>query len=227
MTETKQENLETLDIRTWEYLKICERCWLTQKKSLAHSVCPFLSIGSKVETSHHRKQNPIFRERPPGLINHVLTVLVFWSCALLLPRLPPSSRSPKLLPWASILRPLRANFWICCPQLPYRPCKNGTHSTCFTAQGVTRGHLRARFSARFLGNFFQTFWCILQQKHLCPATPELCHGSFCFGKLWRQSDSHRNPAAALQAAALQGRGAVEVRLDSLVHSSSHAKLFCQ
>ena len=32
---------------------------------------------------------------------------------------------------------LRANFWICCPQLPYHPSKNGTHSTCFCS---TRGH---------------------------------------------------------------------------------------
>ena len=29
--------------------------------------------------------------------------------------------------------------WICCPQLPHRPCKNGTHSTCFySTQGGTR-----------------------------------------------------------------------------------------
>ena len=26
---------------------------------------------------------------------------------------------------------LRANSWVCCRQLPYHPCKNGTHSTCF------------------------------------------------------------------------------------------------
>ena len=39
-----------------------------------------------------------FRERSPGLIQHVLTVLVFWSRLLLVPRLPASSRSPRLCP---------------------------------------------------------------------------------------------------------------------------------
>ena len=39
---------------------------------------------------------------PPWLIKHVLTVLVFWSWVLLLPRLPPLSRSLRLFPWASI-----------------------------------------------------------------------------------------------------------------------------
>ena len=32
---------------------------------------------------------------------------------------------------------LQANSWICCPQLPYHPSKNGTHSTCFCS---TTGH---------------------------------------------------------------------------------------
>ena len=35
----------------------------------------------------------LIREIPPGLLQHVLTVLVFWSWVLLLPRLPPWSRS--------------------------------------------------------------------------------------------------------------------------------------
>ena len=38
------------------------------------------------------------RERPPGLIQHVLTALIFWSWMLLLPQLPPSSRSLRLFP---------------------------------------------------------------------------------------------------------------------------------
>ena len=33
---------------------------------------------------------------------------------------------------------LRANSWICCPELPYHPSKNGTHSTCFCSTG---GHI--------------------------------------------------------------------------------------
>ena len=30
---------------------------------------------------------------------------------------------------------LRAKSWICFPQLPYHPCKDGTHSTCFCSTG--------------------------------------------------------------------------------------------
>ena len=52
---------------------------------------------------------------------------------------------PELHPGASKCAPglafaftaLRANSWICCPQLPDHPSKNGTHSTCFCS---TRGH---------------------------------------------------------------------------------------
>ena len=78
----------------------------------------------------------IFRESPPGLFQHVLTVLIFWSWVLLLPRLPCWSRSLKLFPCASILLygPLDI-AWICCPKLPHHPCKNGTHSTCFYSTG--------------------------------------------------------------------------------------------
>ena len=77
-----------------------------------------------------------FREIPPGLLQYVLTVLVFWSWVLVLPRLPPSSRSLRLFAWASILLYGRLGIaWICCPQLPRHPCKNGTHSTCFCSTG--------------------------------------------------------------------------------------------
>ena len=66
----------------------------------------------------------------------MLTVLVFWSWVLLLPRLPPSSRSLRLLPWASILLDGPLDIaWICCPQLPHHPYENGTHSTCFYSAG--------------------------------------------------------------------------------------------
>ena len=52
----------------------------------------------------------------------MLTVLVFWSWVLLLPRLPPWSRNLRLFPWASILiyEPLDI-AWICCPLLPLPP----------------------------------------------------------------------------------------------------------
>ena len=59
------------------------------------------------------------RERPPGLIQHVLTVLVFGSLVLLLPRRPPLSRSLRLFPWASIL--LHGPLDICLDLLPAAP----------------------------------------------------------------------------------------------------------
>ena len=96
---------------------------------------PNLSEGWNVEhICRHRDCNPpekgrrpniltvyvlgfcIFRERPPGLIQHVLTVLVFWSWVLLLHRLPPSSRSLRLFRWASIW--LDARLAICLDLLP-------------------------------------------------------------------------------------------------------------
>ena len=52
------------------------------------------------------------------------------------PGLPPSSRSLRLCLWASILLYGPVDIaWICCPQLPHHPCKNGTHSTCFDSTG--------------------------------------------------------------------------------------------
>ena len=88
------------------------------------------------QETQSKSQASRFREIPPGLLQHVLTVLVFWSWFLLLPWLPPWSRSLRLSPWASILlyRPLEI-AWMCCPQLPHHPCKNGTHSTCFYSTG--------------------------------------------------------------------------------------------
>ena len=59
------------------------------------------------------------KERPPGLNQHVLTVLVFQTWVLLLPRLPPSSRSLRLFPWASIL--LNEPSDICLDLLPAAP----------------------------------------------------------------------------------------------------------
>ena len=77
------------------------------------------------------------RERPPGLIQHVLTVLVFWSCVPLRPRLPPSLR---LFPWASIL--LHGPLDICLGLVlaaPHTTCaKTGRTADVFTAQGGTR-----------------------------------------------------------------------------------------
>ena len=75
------------------------------------------------------------RRRPPWLIQHVLIVLVFWPRVLLVPA---SSRSPRLCPGTSVFLMVHWTFtWICCPQLPCHPCKQGTHSIGFC---YTRGH---------------------------------------------------------------------------------------
>ena len=73
----------------------------------------------KLERNADKFGREFFRERPPGLIQHVLTVLLFFFPLMLLLRSPPSSRSLRLRP----------------PQLPHHPYKNGTHSTSFAAKG--------------------------------------------------------------------------------------------
>ena len=83
------------------------------------------------------------RARPPGLIQHVLTVLVFWSCGLL-PRLPPSSRSLRLFPWASILLhgALGHLLGSAARSSPATRAKTGRTAHVFTAQGGTRRRKR-------------------------------------------------------------------------------------
>ena len=78
----------------------------------------------------------------------VLTVLLFRSWVPVTPELHPgaSKRAPGL-PFAFMA--LQANSWICCPQLPYHPCKNGTHSTCF---GSTGGHTPTKLGSPERGN---------------------------------------------------------------------------
>ena len=77
------------------------------------------------------------RQRPPAFIKHALTFLVFWSWVLLLFQLPPWSQSPRLFPLvlAFCFMGPSTSAWICCLQLPYHPCKNRTHSTCFYSTG--------------------------------------------------------------------------------------------
>ena len=70
-------------------------------KTLQKCGIPCLCLTSKEKKI--RAHTPTIRERPPGLLQHVLTVLVFWSWVLPLTRLAPSSRSLRLCLWASIL----------------------------------------------------------------------------------------------------------------------------
>ena len=78
-------------------------------------LCPHNSRGKPFFDS----SNTTIKERPPGLIQHVLTVLVFLSWVLLLPWPPPSSRSLRLCPWASPL--LHGPLDICLDLLPAAP----------------------------------------------------------------------------------------------------------
>ena len=83
--------------------------------------------------------------------DHVLTVLVFWSWVLLLPLLPPSSRSLRLFPWASILLQGPWTFaWICCLQLPTTRAKRDTQHKFLQHSGahaeLLAGTLRNTFS---------------------------------------------------------------------------------
>ena len=71
------------------------------------------------------------RERPPGLINHVLTVVVFLSWVLAVP--PP----PELIQPSICFHGLSSKVLDLLPPASLHLCKNGTHSTCFYS---TRGH---------------------------------------------------------------------------------------
>ena len=74
----------------------------------------------------------------------MLNVLVFWSWVLLLPRLPPWSRSLRLSPWASIL--LYTDLWSllgsAARSSPTTRAKTGRTANVFTAQGGMRRLLR-------------------------------------------------------------------------------------
>ena len=94
------------------------------------------------------------RERPPGLIDHVLTVLAFWSWVLLRPWLPPSSWSLRWFPWASIVLHGWTFAWICCQQLPCHPCKNRTHTTSVYS---TTGHTLSKSVSERVST---GVWCV-------------------------------------------------------------------
>ena len=121
-----------------DFFNIASRDWIFSILGpLWGVISPAIWAARERERAHKLHwDNQRFREMPPGLLQHVLTVLVFWSWFLLLPRLPPWSRSLRLPAWAGILLygPLEI-AWMCCPQLPHHPCKNGTHGTCFCSTG--------------------------------------------------------------------------------------------
>ena len=95
---------------------------------------------------------------------------ILGSWVLLLPRLPPSSRSLFCFMGAWTFA------WICCPQLTYHPCKNGTHSTCLYSTG---GHTPMNYLCQ-IGRFpMEPFLVTLQGplvpigRYWCPPWPSL------------------------------------------------------
>ena len=99
----------------------------------------FLSLRHEQSRGCHRIFTIAMRERPPGLIQHVLTVLVFWCWVLLQPQLPPSSRSLRLFLCASILLhgPLDI-FLNLLPATPLPPVQEGGAHHKFYNTGATR-----------------------------------------------------------------------------------------
>ena len=94
-------------------------------KRMVHPVCVYVKL-----------EKPYLRDIPPGLLQHVLTVLVFWSWVLLLPRLPPWSRSLRLFPWLAFCF---TGPWTllgsAARSSPTTHAKTGRTAHAFTAQG--------------------------------------------------------------------------------------------
>ena len=57
-----------------------------------------LHYALKDQEDKGRKKKNWIRETPPGLIKHVLTVLVFWSWVLVVPHLPNFLQEPQTVP---------------------------------------------------------------------------------------------------------------------------------
>ena len=95
-----------------------------KRRKKAFFLSPQICLNPHLLNPHLRHPNsrprgPKKPEKSPLMILYVLTVLVFGSWVLLLPRLPPSSRSLRLFPWASIL--LHGPSEICLDLLPAAP----------------------------------------------------------------------------------------------------------
>ena len=139
------------------------------------------------------KRAQLIRERPPRLIQHMLTVLVFWSWVLLLPQLQPSSRSLRLFPWASIL--LRGPLDMCLDPLPpalLPSMQNGTHSTCLYSTG---GHI-PNLVARIARPISLAIWHRRRshRRPNCSGSPNRRH--FASLDLKKHADfSHRRPTS--------------------------------
>ena len=96
-----------------------------------------------------------FRERPPGLILHVLTVLVFGSWVLLLLRPPASSQSLRLFPRASILLhgPLDIGLHLLPAAPPPPGQKQDTQHVFFQHRGAEGNKKCKKLHQHFLGPF--------------------------------------------------------------------------
>ena len=153
----------------------------------------------------------LIRERPPGLIQHVLTVLVFWSWVLLRPRLLPSPRSLKLFPWPSIL--LHGPLDICLDLLPAAPRppmqkRDAQHmflqhrgsrtdlSGTGDSQRDSRESIRANRFARIIRNF----------------NPYFYSASGRFARITRISDSRESPASRESCKSIRANHATKISI---------------
>ena len=121
----------------------------------------------------------VVRKRPPGLIQHMLTVLVLGSWVLPLPQLPHSSWSLRLFLWASIL--LHGPLDICLallPAAPYHPCKNRMHSTCFYNKG---GHT-PKYCFESTVSEERTHWVLRQTRWVLRETRWVRFGTQIIGR---------------------------------------------
>ena len=81
-------------------------------------------------------ESDIFQGKTPGLIQHVLTVLVFWSWVLLRHRLRAAFQNLRLFPWTSILLwALGHLLGSAARSSPTARAKTGCTAQVFTAQG--------------------------------------------------------------------------------------------
>ena len=78
--------------------------------------------------------------------------------------------------------------WICCPQLPYHPCKNGTHSTCLYSTGGHTPMMGGRVKVRglFYGNHAEEVWT--NHLYRTTQTPNV--------PLWSLYQTRRSPRAS-------------------------------
>ena len=111
----------------YRVLQVWHRCRATPPKNLGVAPPPPVPGGVAPKFGSEKVSRYTGVSQLQLRVSRYIVQLRSW--VLPLPRLPPWSRSLRLFPWASILLYGPVDIaWICCPQLPHHPCKNGTSS---------------------------------------------------------------------------------------------------